>query len=155
MEVSTGDLCNGNPGAANELEVDGGWGENVEFKPECASCVSRVAILGSGKCYENTFTFRTHCQCTTLEFNECACWRSLNIMVTLFYIGAPFFTMGLLFILCVCQNCAFCPMGKMTAKYAEMQKKGKKSDKKSVKKSAKKKGKDSYKKKKKTKTKTK
>ena len=99
------------------IQNKGGW----EFYASCATCVSKATVDGQ-HCYLNTFTFKTHCECASLEFADCRCWKSTNFFGTFVYIFLPVITLAVIIILHSCRRHSFCPMAKMEAELANMEK---------------------------------
>lgn len=115
VKVRTGDLCEGNPKHSDPQST-------VEFIPACATCISKAAVEGQS-CYENTWTFQTHCECDSMEFTTCHCWRSLNYLGTFSYVFLPIITLAVIIVIQVCMRYTFCPVAKMEKELQEMQKK--------------------------------
>lgn len=119
------DVCEGQPKASDP-------NSDYDFLPKCASCISRVAVIGENACYENTWTFETHCGCYDLTFHECDCWRRMNIVGAICYIALPALVLFLIIIAATCKKFKFCPLAKMEAELASQNKekaKGKKAKK--------------------------
>ena len=102
--TNTGDLCEGNALHSDPTNEGG-----ISFMAGCASCVSD-AMLNGRQCYQNTYTFRTHCQCKNWLFNGCSCWRSLNVVGLTVYAFIPLFIPFSLTIVNICLKFPFCPL---------------------------------------------
>eukprot|EP01084_Bolivina_argentea_P037418 69202_1 len=113
-KVKTGDLCEGNP-------EHGDPSSTSSFMASCATCISKAAVDGES-CYLNTFTFRTHCECDSYEFQKCHCYRSLHYVGTFAYIFLPILLLAVVVVIQICKNYKFCPMAKMEAELVTMKK---------------------------------
>lgn len=100
----TPELCQYQPFHADPLNPEG-----LEVLPGCASCVSR-AMQDGDYCYQNTWTFKTGCQCKSETFRKCWCFRELNFVAAGGAFAIPlllaFFYVGLH----LCTSYEFCPL---------------------------------------------
>ena len=115
QKVNTGDLCEGNPQHADKTS-------GFTFLAACASCISKAGVDGQ-TCWLNTWTFSTHCECESYEFDKCHCYSSLNIMGTFCYVFLPVIMLAVIIIIQVCMRYTFCPMAKMEKELQAAEKK--------------------------------
>ena len=111
-DTDTGDLCEGNTLHSDPVNEFG-----LTFLAPCASCVSNAMVKGI-TCYQNTWTFQNHCHCTNYLFNDCSCWRSLNILGTCAYVIIPLLLAAIVLVVRICLKFPFCPLYSIERKAA-------------------------------------
>ena len=74
-------------------------------------------------CFQNTFSFRTRCECTSQTFHKCWCTRELNIYAAVCLVAIPLLLILFYVSLKLCIKFPFCPMYQLEMSARLLQKK--------------------------------
>merc|ERR1712129_17245 len=94
------------------------------FLATCASCIS-ASMTRNKRCIENSWTFRTRCDCENNDYAMCTCKRQPSEFAMFIFFILPLVCIAMICSARQCFKWKFCPLNKVERDYKQWLKKEK------------------------------